>query len=671
MNYVQLNPEYDGQCCPSTWTATRTASCGQRVGSFPDLSVSTGEAYGYGCAWNKLPEQESGFIVVPAGVRKMRIIARGQHGGYMNGTPLDDKRAGIAGWGAEVAGYIDVTPGQGITVLPQSQYAGVGGGLPSNPNNNEGVRWTRGGASSAVYAPSAFINAAGGGGQGVTGNKGTHADSGGPYLSRSMGEAPERNGLASGGGGGAGCYGGRAGFPYVGAPAAGGYGGKSCFPPSFTVDWNRDPLDQIAAVEIHWACIPPLPPTVTTITEDAGATTTYETSTLIVSTETLTAATITETAYETVESALPVSYTDSTYTPDPIPTTLTDTETTYPPSSTAFETSTPETSFFTETESIETTPATQTVYETVTPATSFFTETRTETISPATRFETVTVTPATRTLAASATTTQTVASGTTTTSVTSATGHANCVQQRMTYPAACCPTAYMSGLKNSTAPSKLRRRNVIYARDYTTVTVSTGTKTATQTVDGTATTEVTPPVETTTVTETTTGPLTISTNIITANASTETFYETQTVEGDASTVTVTLTADAPSYTYTSTEYREAPTPLYTNTSTADAPSLAATDVEYETLATPVQTVETEAATPITTSTSTSTVLSTVPAATATSTQYVQSTTCAVENKPASTCPLPLLGLADQLSRRFFSGQPVVIDCGSAGTFYYS
>ncbi|GAA5889671.1 hypothetical protein JCM6882_007099 [Rhodosporidiobolus microsporus] len=639
MNFV-AQAGTNGQCCPSQVNAPRANSCGTPAPNSPAGNLM------FACTFPKLPDMETANFIVPNGVTKLRVIARGEHGQYLNSASVVQKRSG---YGSVITGYVDVTPGQSFTLYPQSQFGAVGGGLPTS-QQGRGISWTRGGGASAIYGP-IFLNAAGGGGQGTNGRLARNADSSGSYLSRSMGEAPEKSGLASGGGGGSGCYGGRAGFPFSGDTAAAGYGGKSCYPADMTLAVNTLANDQDRAIEIHYACIPAAA-VVTTITEDAGATTTYETSTLIVSTETLTAATVTETAYETVESALPVS--------------------------TAFETSTPETSFFTETESIETTPATQTVYETVTPPTSFFTETRTETISPATRFETVTVTPATRTVAASATTTETVASGTTTTSVTSATGHANCVQQRMTYPAACCPTAYMSGLKNSTAPPKLRRRNVIYARDYTTVTVSTGTKTATQTVNGTATTEVTPPVETTTVTETTTGPLTISTNVITANASTETFYETQTVEGDASTVTVTLTANAPSYTYTSTEYREAPTPLYTNTSTADAPSSTATDVEYETLATPVQTVETEAATPITTSTSTSTVLSTVPAATATSTQYVQSTTCAVENKPASTCPLPLLGLADQLvqislikSRRFFSGQPVVIDCGSAGTFYYA
>ncbi|GAA5889634.1 hypothetical protein JCM6882_007088 [Rhodosporidiobolus microsporus] len=668
--FVVPSPGAEGQCCYHNLNAVNAYSCGAR-GPLPNSQVLT-----YGCSWLKMSDGGNGYFTMPPipGVSQVRLIARGSHGDYLNSATTADRQSG---WGSKLEGLVPVPAGQSLSFFPASHYGCFGCGQPqplSQYASSRNTSWTRGGASSWVYGPGWTVIAAGGGGQGQSGYLGSAADTNGPYRGSADGGAPDGG---YGGGGGNGYQGGVARYSPNGFTAAGGAGGLSYtngLPLTRTP--NNDPNDQLAAVEIHVPCVPAIP--ATTILTNIGEATTYETSTRFLSTETLTAATVTETSYTTVESALPVSYTDSTYTPDPIPTTLTDTETTYPPLSTAFETSTPETSFFTETESIETTPATQTVYETVTPPTSFFTETRTETISPATRFETVTVTPATRTVAASATTTETVASGTTTTTVTSATGFANCIQLRMVYPASCCPTAYIRGLASQTSPPRFRRRHVLFARDYTTITQSSGTKTSTNTVDRTSTTIVTPPVETTTVTDTTPGPLTVSTIVSTLPASTQTFVSTLTVEGVASTTTVTLTADAPSFTYTSTEYREAPTPLFTNTSTADAPSSTSTKVDLETLATPTKTVQEEAPTPLTTSTSTSTSLTTVPAATATKTQTVRSTTCQVKTALTARCPIPLLKTADQIvqvglikANRFLSGQPVQIDCGTAGTFYYS
>ncbi|GAA5827434.1 hypothetical protein JCM11251_003812 [Rhodosporidiobolus azoricus] len=642
----RCNPGYDfyvpspgaaGQCCYQAVQAQNAFVCNRRA-NWPNSPMAT-----WGCLWLKMPDGGFGSFTPHSGLTQIRLIARGSHGDYLTTATEADKQTG---WGSTLDGIVPVTPGQSVTFMPGSNYGCFGCGQPSGGQytSTRNLTWTRGGASTYVTGSSWYVYAAGGGGQGQSGYRGTNADSGGPYRSGPDGGAADGG---YGGGGGNGANGGFARWSPGGFPGAGGAGGRSFWGAlPMTLSPNNDPLDQRASVEISWQCIPALP--ATTILTNVGEETVFEASTRYTSTETVTLPTITDTSYTTVESARPIQFTDSTFTPNPIPTTLTDTETTFPPSSTAFETSTPETSFYTETESIETTPATQTISETYTPPTSFFTETRTETISPGTVLETLTVTPPTRTIPASAQTTETVASGTLTAVVTSATGNGNCVTLRLVYPPACCPTAYIRGLASQTTPPRLRRRHVLFARDYTTITQRIGTKTETFTVNAISTTVTTPATVQTTVTETTPGPLTISTIVSTLPASTQTFLSTLTVEGVASTVTITETADAPSFTYTSTEYREAPTPLVTNTSTADAPSSTATDVELTTLATPTRTVEEEAPTPLTTSTSTKTFFTTVPAATTTTTQTVRSTTCAVKTVSNGRCPIALLKGADQI-----------------------
>ncbi|BGP41189.1 hypothetical protein JCM10449v2_005163 [Rhodotorula kratochvilovae] len=469
--------------------------------------------------------------------------------------------------------------------------------------------------------------------------------------------------------------GGAASMVTIRGASAGGRSG-SALGGVFWTGYNMDDSASNRMVTIEFSCGAPVP--TTTISLPTPATTEYVTEVNTLS-ETSTLPSPTQFATVTVESATPPEYVDSTVTPDASYSTLTGTATTYPPESTEYSTFTPETSFFTESPSVETTPATSTVYETFTPATSYFTETVPATVTPDTVLETQTTTPPTRIIPSTITEQRTTSKGTSTVVVSSATGNANCVQFRMVYPAACCPTAYIKNMKKWTGPATLRRRNIHFARDLTTVYTPSGTTTTTVTTATTATSFVTPDPVLVTETKTTPGPVTTLTNLFTAEAETVVIDETTTIQGAASTRTVTVTADAPSFTVTETQYYEAATPLYTDISTADAPSEFATETSYSTLPAPISTVKVEGPTPVSTQTQTETKYQTVPATTTTSTAYTRATTCALKTVLTAKCPIPLLRGVDQVvqlalikTNKFLSGnKPVQIDCGTAGVWSFT
>ncbi|GJN89527.1 hypothetical protein Rhopal_002514-T1 [Rhodotorula paludigena] len=618
-------------------------------------------------------------VTIPPGITiANRITLKGTHGEVRIGYTLNpnDQRGSI------VNAYGVAVGGKTLQFFPGSFYgrtSGAGGGMPAD-TSGRGSTWARGGAASAMFGGAGTVIAAGGGGQGSE-YIGGDADRGGCSVSTQEGGFPDTRG---GGGGGPGLNGGCggaytytssstcsrrrtcfgcSGFDYYPCnfvdhftPSLGGTSGATSFTGSWGLSgYNTDPSSTNRLIEIEFLCGAPVP--TTTITIPTPAATEYTTSTLTLpATATLDAETVRSTL--TVESARPPEYTDTTVTPDLVTLTESETSTTYPPESTTSETVTPSTSYFTEYPSVETTPATSTVYKTVTPATVTVTKTESVTVSPGTVLKTETTTPPTRTIPTTVTEEQTKSSGTLTSTVTSATGNANCVQFRMVYPASCCPTAYIKGMKPwPTSPRK--RRNLVFGRDLTTIYPASGTLTITESTQTTATSFVTPDPVLVTDTETTPGPITTLTNTFTAETPTSTLTEVSTVEGVASTTTITLTADAPSFTYTSTQYFEAPTPLFTDVSTADAPLVTETSTAYSTLPTPTSTVKEEAPTPLTTSTSTLTNFRTVPAATATTTTYPQDYS------------YQIVQIALIKTNRFLSGnKPVQIDCGSAGLWSY-
>ncbi|BGP49375.1 hypothetical protein JCM10450v2_005263 [Rhodotorula kratochvilovae] len=621
------------------------------------------------CYWTRADDSVRFTFTVPTAIPDATsMILKGTYGERLNSQPFDGTRQR----GSMIrVNPITLTNGRNFEVYPGSFYGRttVGGGLPpSGQQQGRGLDWARGGGASAVVY-----------------NYNTGGPEGGfPYGGY--------------GGGGAGAYGGQAApivgsYPYTccptfgscytcgynyqyGASAGGRSGTRSFFPGSWvSLGYNMDDSASNRMVTIEFSCGAPVP--TTTISLPTPATTEYTTQVNTLS-GTSTLPSPTQFATVTVESAVPPEYVDSTVTPDASYSTLTGTATTYPPESTDYSTFTPETLFFTESPSVETTPAISTVYETFTPATSYFTETVPATVTPDTVFETQTTTPPTRIVPTTITEQRTTSKGTSTVVVSSATGNANCVQFRMVYPAACCPTAYIKNMKKWTGPATLRRRNIHFARDLTTVYTPSGTTTTTVTTATTATSFVTPDPVLVTETETTPGPVTTLTNLFTAEAETVVVDETTTIEGAASTRTVTVTADAPSFTVTETQYYEAPTPLYTDVSTADAPSAFATETSYSTLPALVSTVQEEAPTPVSTQTQTETKYQTVPATTTTSTAYTRATTCALKTVLNAKCPIPLLRTADQIVQlalmkinKFLSGnKPVQIDCGTAGVWNY-
>ncbi|BGP49340.1 hypothetical protein JCM10450v2_005228 [Rhodotorula kratochvilovae] len=595
------------------------------------------------CYWTRVDDSVHFTFTVPDAIQEASsIVLKGTYGERLNGQPFDVNRQR----GSTIrVNPINLASGRVLEVYPGSFYGRPGGGLPpAGQRHDRGTQWARGGAASMVTIVGNAIYAAGGGGQGLSNGWGTDSDAAGYILPGPEGGIP----FDGYGGGGAG--------------AAGGY--------------NMDDSASNRMVTIEFSCGAPVP--TTTISLPTPATTEYVTEVNTLS-ETSTLPSPTQFATVTVESATPPEYVDSTVTPDASYSTLTGTATTYPPESTDYSTFTPETSFFTESPSVETTPATSTVYETFTPATSYFTETVPATVTPDTVLETQTTTPPTRIIPSTITEQRTTSKGTSTVVVSSATGNANCVQFRMVYPAACCPTAYIKNMKKWTGPATLRRRNIHFARDLTTVYTPSGTTTTTVTTATTATSFVTPDPVLVTETKTTPGPVTTLTNLFTAEAETVVIDETTTIQGAASTRTVTVTADAPSFTVTETQYYEAATPLYTDISTADAPSEFATETSYSTLPAPISTVKVEGPTPVSTQTQTETKYQTVPATTTTSTAYTRATTCALKTVLTAKCPIPLLRGVDQVvqlalikTNKFLSGnKPVQIDCGTAGVWSFT
>ncbi|TNY24333.1 hypothetical protein DMC30DRAFT_413272 [Rhodotorula diobovata] len=645
------------------------------------------------CTWTRRADDVRYTYTVPSSIPYIySVTLKGTHGEWLDVATPD---AGYQRGSIFKSGYF-AAAGQTFSICPGSYYGGLGGGLPaaSSPLTQErGISWARGGAASALFGPSnSKLVAAGGGGMGRQFGAGTDADysqNGYFYLPGSAGEQPYTNI----GGGGAGYYGGQSrpqtgiscvscGFgssccsPVYGA-ARGGISGSTGFNTYWSfIGYNSDLSATNPLVLIEFACAPAVPTTTVRLPTPAVTSTATEISTAV---ETSTVPSPTVTVVETVEGAPSYTYTDSTVTPDASYTTRIDTATTYPPESTDFATSTPDTSFFTESPTVTTTPATSTVYETVTPATRFFTETVPALVTPETVVETVTVTPSTQVVPATVTELRTVSSGTVTSVVSTTTGSAKCFQFRMVYPPACCPTAYIKGLKPWTSPDTIRRRNVIFARDLTTVFTPSGTTTLTVNTVTTSTALVTPDPVLVTETSTAPGPTRIVTKVTALEPETVTVDETQTVEGVASTTTLTITAPAPSVTVTETQFVEAATPLSTDLSTADAPLSTATETSYSTVPAPRSTVQEEAATPFSTSTSTDTEYSTVPTTTTTSTAYSRPTVCALKPPLSIKCPVPALRTADQVvqialikAQKFLSGgRPVQIDCGSAGVWSYA
>ncbi|GAA5905764.1 hypothetical protein JCM8208_000889 [Rhodotorula glutinis] len=645
------------------------------------------------CYWTRQPDDTRFSFTIPQAIQFVNgVTLKGTHGEFLNNFSPDYNRQ--RGMIVTTNGF-SAAAGRTWTVLAGSWYGrtGGGGGLPpaGTGTGTRGVDWARGGGASALFGSYTLI-AAGGGGMGSSSGIGADADSG--YTTGTTEGGIPYLGV---GGGGAGLYGGQArpilyyasyscgstfsprtcSYPVYG-PSVGGQSGTSgSFPASWTrAEYNTDGSPSNRLVSFTFSCVAPNPTTTIRLPTPAATATTTDVVTELTTT---TAEPGTQTATVTVESARPPDVVDETATPDPTLTTRTDTATTFPPESTSFSTFTPETSTFLESPTATTTPATSTIFETFTPPTSFFTETVEELVTPATAVETVTTTPATRIIPTTVTELRTVSSGTSTAIVSTSTGNAACFHFRMVYPSACCPTAYIKGLKPWTGAASIRRRNIVWARDLTTVFTPSGTTTITTSTTATSTAIVTPDPILTTDTATTPGPITTLTRTETLEPATVVIDETATVEGIASTTTITLTDPAPSITITETQYVEAATPLFTDVSTADAPSSTATETSFSTLETPRSTVEEEAPTPISTSTDFYTEYETVPATTTTSTAYSRSTTCAVKPPLTLKCPIPALRGADQIvqiallkSQKFLSGNRAVqIDCGSAGAWSYA
>ncbi|GAA5839574.1 hypothetical protein JCM9279_005983 [Rhodotorula babjevae] len=687
------------QTCPdgtSLFTSTGVTTCciAQSVvtGATCENSLVSGQPRST-CYWTRQPDDTKFLFSIPQAIQQVvGVTLTGTHGEFLDNAAPDYSRQR----GSIITGYgFPATAGRSWTVLPGSFYGrpGGGGGLPPAGSGTRGVDWARGGGASAIFGTSNLV-AAGGGGMGPSYGFGTDAN----YNDYLMGTAEGGPAYAGVGSGGAGFRGGQSrpylytsyytcgsgfstrtcSYPVYGQTRGGSSGGEA---PTFPfgwgrLGWNNDGSASARLVTFIFACVAPNP--TTTISLATPATTATATD-ILTELTTTTAEPGTQTATVTVESARPPEFIDETATPDPTLTTRTDTATTFPPESTAFSTFTPETSTFFESPTATTTPATSTIFETFTPATSFFTETVEKLVTPATAVETVTTTPATRIIPTTITELRTVSSGTSTSIVSTSTGNAACFHFRMVYPPACCPTAYIKGLKPWTGAATLHRRKVVWARDLTTVFTPSGTTTITTTTTATSTAIVTPDPLLTTETATTPGPVTTLTRTETLEPATVVIEETQTVEGIASTTTVTLTDPAPSITITETQYVEAATPLFTDVSTADAPSSTATETSFSTLETPRSTVNEEAPTPLSTSTSVFTEFRTVPATTTTSTAYSRSTTCAVKPPLTLKCPIPALRGADQVvqialikAQKFLSGgRAVQIDCGSAGVWSYA
>ncbi|BGP33219.1 hypothetical protein JCM10296v2_005013 [Rhodotorula toruloides] len=577
--------------------------------------------------------------------------APGEAGNFQNSST-----AGGLGAQVRLGGTWLNNGGQVWKIYPAS----FGAALPTN-TSGEGATWGRGGAASVVMIGNQQIWAAGGGGGGSAGPGGNAhivGDTTGPYYADQAGQAPTSDATTPpvAGGGGAGYLGGFAGDT---ASRSGGTGGQSFLGPSSNLNLNAvtSRLNYLSApVVISFTCVAPT----YYVTVPAFTQTVQQTSVVTQSAMTLAPAQVTETDY--AETPAGTDTIAATYQPPASSVTSTETDYTYPPLSTDISCVTPPTSTFTETASVFSGGASTTLVDTYTPPVSSVTETDTSTVTPALVYSTSTSTPPTRIVQQTETATDTVSSGTFTAVVTSTRGRASCTQLRMTYPSACCPTHYMSGLKPvSTAPptpasaTRLRRRNrrSIGLQKRDTITVRSGTTTVTNTATSTTyLSTVTPAPQTiATVTLTTAGPDATTTSTETEAADTLTFFETTTLQGDASTTTLTSTADAPSTTETSTAFYDKSTlTLLAETSTV------ATSVEYLTLDTPTSVIYEAAPTPLYTSTSTVHVQQTVPAATATTTTYAKPSSCAVNTV--------------WLNKLLSGSQPVIIDCGLAGSFTY-
>ncbi|BGP01145.1 hypothetical protein NBRC10513v2_004842 [Rhodotorula toruloides] len=599
--------------------------------------------------------------------------APGEAGNFQNSST-----AGGLGAQVRLGGTWLNNGGQVWKIYPAS----FGAALPTN-TSGEGATWGRGGAASVVMIGNQQIWAAGGGGGGSAGPGGdAHVvgDTTGPYYTDQAGQAPTSDATTPpvAGGGGAGYLGGLAGNS---ALMTGGTGGQSYVGPTSNVNLNTvtsRTYYKSAPVVISFDCIAPT----YYVTVPATTQTVQQTLVVTQSATTLPPAQVTETDY--AETPAGTDTITATYQPPAASVTSTETDYTYPPQSTDVSWVTPPTSTFTETASVFSEGASTTLVDTYTPPVSSMTETDTSTVTPALFYSTSTSTPPTRTIVQTETATDTVSSGTFTAVVTSTRGSASCTQLRMTYPFACCPTRYMSGLKPvSTAPptpasaARLRRRNrrSIRLQKRDTITVKSGTTTVTSTATSTSyLSTVTPaPQIIATVTVTTPGANATATSTETDAADTLTFSATTTLQGNASTTTLLSTADAPSTTETSTAFFDRSTlTLLAATSTV------ATSVQYLTLDTPTSVIHETAPTPLYTSTTTMHVQQTVPVATATTTTYAKPSSCAVNTVWAASCPVPFLQGLDQFAQtalikvnKLLSGnQPVIIDCGSAGSFTY-
>ncbi|GAA5853826.1 hypothetical protein JCM8547_007463 [Rhodosporidiobolus lusitaniae] len=351
-------------------------------------------------------------------------------------------------------------------------------------------------------------------------------------------------------------------------------------------------------------------------------------------------ATMSETTYAATETVDETSYIETVYAPSA---TITEVPT-------RTVTRTPDVSTVTEeeTEEVELPPTTITVPVdggVTTPPTATVQASTDITYTPEPSTTTVTVTPEASTVYETSFATSTLPTSTFTTTTTIATGFAPCQTYRLSFPAACCPSAYVRLQPHS------RRRAVPFGKrgvTYT-VTVDGGTKTETNTVQATQT---------------------LGAGEATVTSATTTEVEAPT---PLETVTTTTTITAPQLQveeYT-TFYDEAETPLVYETSTYSHEA-----------ATPVVTDTSYAPTPTTTVTVHSTTTLQQPVTTATATSTVQSTRCGSRNAAYSQafCPLPIPAVVklDQIAQvnllNFYKGlngkEPITVDCGSAGVFSY-
>ncbi|GAA6038275.1 hypothetical protein JCM8097_003916 [Rhodosporidiobolus ruineniae] len=327
------------------------------------------------------------------------------------------------------------------------------------------------------------------------------------------------------------------------------------------------------------------------------------------------------------------------------------TQTVYTPTATNYET---------ETSTVTNTPATATVVELETSIVTLTAATSTETFdgglttppvitvststdvttTPATSTVTSVVVPATSTVLETSWATSTPPTKTITSVQTVQTGHADCTNYRLVFPADCCPNQYVK-LKS------LHRRSLnLEKRAGSAWYVDGGVLTTTTTVSAVQTL----PTDATTVTSTQTETTEAATPLATST-------ETDTITLDQETVTVSTTT-----------YGEAPTPTSTLTSTV-----------FHEAATPLATSFSTVAAPLTTSSVASTTTLAQPVTTTTSTAYAQATTCAVKTVytqascPSSNLVKTLVQDAQVATLNLYKvlgGKSVIVDCGSAGTFSY-